>query len=81
MELQEILDQVNEIFREVLKNSSIMLTQESTAADVDEWDSLTNIGLITGVEKHFGVKFKLREILKLKNVGDMCESVQKKMSK
>jgi len=78
MELTEILDQVTEVFRTVLKNSTVELYDSTTAADVDGWDSLTNIQLITAVEKHFGIKFKLREILKLKNVGDLCLSVQKK---
>jgi len=80
MELSEIIKQINEIFCEVLKNSEIRLMENTTAADVDEWDSLNNIRLITEVEKHYGVKFKLREILKLKNVGELCTSVQKKLA-
>ncbi len=80
MEIDQILDEVNSIFREVLNNSTINLTTTSTAEDVDEWDSLNNIRLITEVEKHFKVKFKLREIMKLKNVGELCTGVQKKLA-
>lgn len=80
MEIDQILDEVNSIFRKVLNNSTINLTTTSTAEDVDEWDSLNNIRLITGVEQHFNVKFKLREIMKLKNVGELCTGVQKKLA-
>ncbi len=80
MEIDQILDEVNRIFRKVLNNSTINLTTTSTAEDVDEWDSLNNIRLITEVEKHFKVKFKLREIMKLKNVGELCTGVQKKLA-
>lgn len=80
MELNQILEEVNSIFCRVLNNTNIVLTEISTAQDVDEWDSLNNIRLITEVEQHFNVKFKLREILKLKNVGELCLSVQKKLA-
>jgi len=80
MEIDQILNEINSIFRKVLNNPSINLTTTSTAEDVDEWDSLNNIRLITEVEKHFDVKFKLREIMKLKNVGELCTGVQKKIA-
>ena len=80
MEIDQILNEINSIFRKVLNNSTINLTTTSTAEDVDEWDSLNNIRLITEVEQHFNVKFKLREIMKLKNVGELCTGVQKKIA-
>jgi len=80
MDLSDILEQINGIFCEVLNNSTIQLNENTTAEDVDEWDSLSNIRLISEVEKHFGIKFKLREILKLKNVGELCTSVNKKIA-
>lgn len=80
MELNQILEEINSIFRIVLNRRAIHLTEISTAEDVDEWDSLSNIKLITEVEKHFNVKFKLREIMKLKNVGELCAGVQKKLA-
>ena len=79
MELSKILEETNEIFKLILKNPNICLTNETTANDVDEWDSLNNIRLIAEVEQHFNVKFKLREIMKLKNVGELCSGVQKKL--
>lgn len=56
----------------------ITLTTETTAKDVDGWDSLTNMRLITAIEKHYNIRFGLREILKFKHVGDLCASIQAK---
>ncbi|MCZ4693460.1 acyl carrier protein [Ancylomarina euxinus] len=78
MELSQVLEEVNSIFCKVLNKPTIILTESSTADDVDEWDSLNNIRLIAEVEQHFKVKFKLREIMKLKNVGELCTNIQKK---
>ncbi|MCT4587865.1 MAG: acyl carrier protein [Carboxylicivirga sp.] len=80
MTTTEINNEVTNIFRTVLKNQSLELGEATTAKDVEGWDSLSNIVLISEVEKHFDIKFKLREILKLKNVGELCQSIQKKIS-
>ena len=78
MEIEEILRELDTIFRDILKNENITLTTETTAKDVDGWDSLTNMRLITAIEKHYNIRFGLREILKFKNVGDLCASIQAK---
>lgn len=75
----EILEALNGIFRHVLKNESLNLTETITAHDVDGWDSLTNMLLISEVEKAFGVRFNFREIVKMKNVGDLCAAIANKM--
>lgn len=75
----EILEALNGIFRHVLKNESLNLTETTTAHDVDGWDSLTNMLLISEVEKAFGVRFNFREIVKMKNVGDLCTAIANKM--
>lgn len=75
----EILEALNGIFRHVLKNESLNLTETTTAHDVDGWDSLTNMLLISEVEKAFGVRFNFREIIKMKNVGDLCAAIANKM--
>jgi acyl carrier protein len=80
MEINEILNQANTIFCKVLKNTSVELNENTTAHDVDGWDSLSNIILIGELEKHFNIKFKLREIMKMKNVGDLCTNIQKKVA-
>lgn len=77
--MQEILSQTNEIFKDVLDNDSIQLTPETTAKDIEEWDSLSHIQLIVAVEKHFKVKFTSVEIGGFKNVGELCNTVQRKL--
>ena len=75
MEIEEILRELDTIFRDIL---NITLTPETTAKDVEGWDSLTNMRLITAIEKHYNIRFGLREILKFKHVGDLCASIQAK---
>jgi len=75
----EILAEVQEIFRDVLDNEDIVLTAETTANDVEEWDSLTHIQLIVAEEKHFKIKFQSKEILSWKNVGEMLDSIKSKL--
>lgn len=79
MEIQDILKQVNEIFIRVLENNSIVLKEETTAKDVEEWDSLTHIQLILAIEKYFKFKFTSLEIMSWKDVGEMCRSIRKKL--
>ena len=56
MEIEEILRELDTIFRDILKNENITLTTETTAKDVDGWDSLTNMRLITAIEKHYNIR-------------------------
>ncbi len=62
MNKNEILSKLSEIFREELDNEEITLTEETTANDVEEWDSLSHIQLIVAVEKAFGIRFISSEI-------------------
>lgn len=78
MATKELLETLNGIFRKVLKRDNITLTESTTAHDVEGWDSLTNMVLLTEIEKKFGVRFTFREIVKLKNVGDLCQTILNK---
>ena len=78
MEKSEILEAAQEIFRDVMDNENLVITWETTADDVDEWDSLSHINLIMAIEKEFNINFALGELQTLKNVGDLLElSLQK----
>jgi len=77
----ELLNQVNKIFIDVLDNEDIILTKNTTAKDVTEWDSLTHIQLIVAIEKHFKIRFISSEIRNWKNVGEMCLCIANKLNK
>ena len=79
MDRTEITSQVQTIFRTVLKSESVVLTDETTADDVPGWDSLTHVVLISEIEKHFGIRFSIREMLSWKTVGKMIDCIQKKV--
>jgi len=74
----EILNEVNRIFIEQLENENIILSRASTADDIEEWDSLTHIQLIVAIEKHFNTRFTSAEIQNFRNVGEMCDALEKK---
>jgi len=80
MTVNDIISQYQEIFRDVLDNDDVVLKYETTAADVEDWDSLSHIQLVVAIEKHFKVKFTTAEIREFKNVGEMCEATLKKLS-
>lgn len=78
MEIENVLEQVQEIFREILDEDSLTLTHGTTANDVEGWDSLTHIQLIVAIEKKFKLKFTSKEILSWKNVGELLNSINSK---
>lgn len=80
MNRTEIVEKLTAIFQEVFNDNSIALRDNMTAAEVDNWDSLTHMLMITRVEELFGVKFKLKELNKLKNVGDIIICIEDKLS-
>ena len=79
MERKDILKRVEEIFREELEQEDLVLTDETTADDVDGWDSLSHVQLVAAMEEAFGIEFKSREILSWDNVGDLIDSIEKKV--
>lgn len=76
-----VLTEVQEIFQDVLDNEEITLSAETTADDIEEWDSLSHIQLIVAIERHFEIKFSSREILSWKNVGEMIDCIAEKTGK
>ena len=79
MERSEILSKVQAIFRTVLKNEAVILDDETTAEDVPGWDSLTHVERIATIEKDFGIRFSIREMLSWKTVGKMVDCIAKKI--
>ena len=76
MDRNEIFERLNDVFREVFDDGSITVTETTTAADIDGWDSLMHITLISAVEDEFDVAFQMKEVVKMKNVGDMVDVIE-----
>ncbi len=80
MNREEILIKITATLREVFEDKNLVVTEATTAADVDEWDSLNHITIISNIERAFKVKFALAELMKLQNIGQMIDLIQKKMA-
>ena len=79
MERSEIFKKLSEIFIDVLDLEEVELTDETSANDIEEWDSLSHIQLIVAIEKAFGIKFTSLEIMKWRNVGEMVNSMEERI--
>ena len=75
----DILKKLEDIFRDVFDDEDIVLTNETTANDIEDWDSLTQINLIVAIRREFQINFDLEEVSKYKNVGDMVNAIKEKL--
>ena len=73
----EILGKLQLIFRDIFDDDTVVVTDATTAEDIEDWDSLTHLQLIAAVEDKFNIHFSLGEINNFANVGAMVESVLK----
>ena len=78
MERNQILKQLEEVFRSVFDDEQITLSPEMTADDIEDWDSLTHIQLVVAIEKSFHVKFTAREIMEWPNIAAIIDSIAAK---
>ena len=72
---EEIYDQLTEIFRDVFDDDSIDINDNTSADDIDDWDSLMHITLIGTIEAEFGIKFPMKDVVGMKNVGDLVDRI------
>ena len=80
MSRDEVFEKLNEVFRDVFDDDSIAVTDPTTAGDIDGWDSLSHIALISAVEDEFNVNFSMREVIGMKNVGEMVDVLERELS-
>jgi acyl carrier protein len=80
MERSDILKQVNDIFIDTLDIEELQILEDTTANDVEEWDSLNHIQLVVAIEKHFKIRFTSKEIQSWNNVGEMLTCIQEKIA-
>ena len=75
----EIVEKITEIFRNVFDDKSIVLADSATADDIEDWDSLSHITLISEIEAAFDCKFSMKDLLGMKNVGEMIDRIEKSL--
>lgn len=81
IESDEVLRRLTQVFHRVFGDDTIVLTSETTAADIPQWDSLNQVKIILGCEREFAIKLRPREINALENVAEMVEHLQRALSK
>jgi len=76
----DIKKDLQEIFRDVFDDDDLELTAETTANDIEDWDSFAQIQLVVAIEKYFNIHFQVDEVGSLKNVGEMIQLIDKRMN-
>ena len=79
MSREEIFKKLNEVFCDVFDDPDIRVNDSTTAADIDGWESLKHITLISSVENAFDISFSMKEVVKMKNVGEMVDRIEEKI--
>ncbi len=78
MTRQEIFEKLNVVFSDVL-DEDITVTESTSARDIAQWASLTHIALISEIEDAFDISFSMKDVLRLKNVGEMADLIEKSL--
>lgn len=81
MTRDQAFDRLEEVFRDVFDDDSITLYEDTTADDIDDWDSIEHITLIAAVEKEFGMRFSMGEVSGMKDVGEMVTILTQRATK
>ena len=79
MNREEILEKLTDIFRATFKDPNLVLTKEMTPEDIDAWDSLSQVMLVSEMQEAFGIKFKLTELLQLTKVDNIINAIESKL--
>lgn len=79
MSREEVYEALNGVFQDVFDDEDIRVSDATTAADIEDWDSLEHINLIVAVEKKFNIKFNMGEVNTFKNVGEMVDIILTRM--
>ena len=79
MDDTQIYAKLTEIFQDIFDDETIVLKPETTAADIEDWDSFNHVNISVAVEAAFGIKFKSSELEELTNVGDMVTLIKAKL--
>ena len=80
MDRDDVMEKVTEIAREIFDDDELELDDETIAADVDGWDSLTHLSLMNEIENEFEIKFEMKEVQGLNNVGELVDVILERIS-
>ena len=75
MKKEEVYERLNNVFRDIFDDDSIIVKPETTSNDIEDWDSLEHINLVVAIEQEFGMKFNMNEVTSMKNVGEMVDII------
>ena len=75
--MSNTLERINKVFRIVFDNKDLVVMEKTSAEDIEEWDSLQHINIISMLEKEFNIEFDIDQIISLENVGDMVRTIEK----
>ena len=73
----DIFEKLTAVFQDVFDDDSITIGEDTTASDIEDWDSLTHISLLSSVEDEFDIRFDMKAVQELKNVGAMVDLIEK----
>lgn len=74
--MEQIFNRLNEVFRDIFDDPTLTVREETTAADVPGWDSLTHITLLAAIEDEFNITFAMKDVVAMKNVGDLARVIE-----
>lgn len=80
MNREEIFEEVQTIFRNVFDDRGLIISDETNSEDIEDWDSLEHINLVVAMEKKFNLKFDIKEVGTLKNVGEMVDLIERRLA-
>lgn len=80
MDRKEVFAKVQDIFRDVFDDDELIIKDSTNSDDIEDWDSLEHISLIVAMEKEFSMKFDIKEVNKLKDVGEMVDLIVSKLT-
>ena len=79
MTREEVFERLNEVFRDIFDDDTIEVNDDTTADDIEDWDSLEHINLVNAIEDEFDMKFDMGQIVSMKNVGEMVDIILEKL--
>ncbi|MDD6270238.1 MAG: acyl carrier protein [Oscillospiraceae bacterium] len=75
---EEIMERLTEVFRDIFDDDSICVNENTVPEDIEEWDELSHIDIITAVEDEFSMRFRTREVSGVKNAGEISEIIMER---